>query len=149
MNFNKKCLVEKAKTMEKIRDEIRYIASRSSGSGGQHVNKVSSRVSLLFHVNDSQYLTVVEKEVILKKLSNLISKEGVLQLSCDSSRSQHRNKTIVTERFFQLLNAALEEQKPRKETTLPASIKHKRRLNKAAKSVQKEFRRKVNPANYF
>ena len=86
-----------------ILSEIVYKAIRSSGAGGQHVNKVSSKVVLSFDLLNSQGLTDVEKALIEENLGSRLNKEGVLQLSCDTSSSQFRNKALVTERLLNLL----------------------------------------------
>ena len=75
--------------------EIRFKAVRSSGPGGQHVNKTSSKVEASFAIHSSDALTDSEKNRLMKKLASRISSEGILMLSCGETRSQHRNKTIV------------------------------------------------------
>ena len=88
-------------------NELTFKAIKSSGSGGQHVNKVASKVELTFHLNSSSVLSTDEKEVLLKNLQNKLSKENVLVLQCDEFRSQHRNKQLVIKRFLELLSNAL------------------------------------------
>ena len=98
---------------EALINEVKYKTSRSSGAGGQHVNKVETKVELIFNVYQSQVLTDDEKNKIAYKLKKRISKDGVLQLECDESRSQIKNKEIVIERFLSLINDALKQKKPR------------------------------------
>jgi ribosome-associated protein len=129
--------------MNEIREDIRYISSRSSGSGGQHVNKVSTRVTLIFDLAASPYFTAAEKEQIGQKLSSWITKSGIIQVSCDTSRSQHRNKELATARFFSALKASLKKEKPRKAAIVPEFVKQKRKINKLANSQKKEFRKKI------
>jgi len=77
---------------DKVLNEVNFSFSRSSGAGGQHVNKVATKVTLHFDIAQSKGLSPIEKEQILSKLSNKINKEGVLVLYADSSRSQHKNQ---------------------------------------------------------
>lgn len=86
-----------------IKSELTYKAIRSSGAGGQHVNKVSSKVSLQFDLQNSDGLTDEEKELLNKNIPTKLTKEGILLLSADESRSQFKNKELVTERLFDLL----------------------------------------------
>ena len=143
MNQYETRLVGGRKKMNEIREDIRYISSRSSGSGGQHVNKVSTRVTLMFDLAASPHFTEAEKERIGQKLSSWITKSGIIQVSCDTSRSQHRNKELATARFFAALQAALKKEKPRKAATVPEFVKQKRRINKLANSQKKELRKKI------
>jgi len=124
-----------------IAHEITYRTSRSSGAGGQHVNKVSTRVELLFDVEGSNVLSASEKEKILSKLKNRISKEGVLTIACEETRSQSRNKEIAFERFISLLENALRPVKKRV-ATKPTKSSVKRRLkNKKVQSDKKDARK--------
>ena len=84
---------------ESLIKELKFKAIRSSGSGGQHVNKVASKVELQFDVQNSSLLNEEEKEILLEKLKNRLSKEGILVLQCGESRSQHKNKTLVIDRL--------------------------------------------------
>lgn len=101
---------------KEIHSELQFKAVRSSGAGGQHVNKVSTKVELAFDVAASQGLSAVEKERLLLKLKSRLTKDGVLQLHCDESRSQHKNRDLVVKRFFDLLKNALKVPKKRKPT---------------------------------
>ncbi len=86
---------------KKIIKECLFKAVRSSGAGGQHVNKVSSKVELNFNVIDSEGITGNDKNILKQKLK--LTKEGFLILQCSETRSQHKNKEIVTKRFLTLL----------------------------------------------
>ncbi len=97
---------------DQILKELVFKTSRSSGSGGQNVNKVSTKVELRFDLKNTMLLSDNEKERIVVKLKNRISLEGILILSSDSERTQLRNKKKVIELFFELLEKAL--QKPKK-----------------------------------
>ncbi len=127
---------------EKILREITYKAVRSSGAGGQNVNKVSSKVILSFNVEKSNSLSPEQKSSLLSKLSNRISSEGSLILHCDIDRSQIRNKSIVTERFLSLLAEAFVEEKPRKKTRVSRSAIEKRIKSKRKQSETKNLRKR-------
>ncbi len=125
-----------------LKNEIQYKAIRSSGAGGQHVNKVSSKIELSFNVILSNGLSEREKELVLKKLSNKISKENILVLTCQESRSQHRNKEIVVQRFFQLLKEAVIRKKFRVKTKPTQSSLKKKAETKKKHGLKKALRKK-------
>lgn len=125
-----------------IVSELQFKAVRSSGAGGQNVNKVSSKVILSFNIENSSGFNEGEKMLLLEKLANRISQEGILQLSSDEDRSQLKNKEIVTKRFFELLTKSLKKPKPRKETKVPKAVKEKRLQEKKKSSEVKEGRKK-------
>lgn len=127
---------------EVLLSEIQYKAVRSSGAGGQNVNKVSSKVILSFDVTNSNGISDEERNLLLDKLATKISQEGILQLSSDEDRSQLKNKEIVTKRFFDLLTKSLKKPKIRKETKVPKSVKEKRLQEKKKSSEIKESRKK-------
>jgi ribosome-associated protein len=127
---------------EKIIKELQFKAVRSSGAGGQHVNKVSSKVELLFDLQNSTVFTEEEKELLIQKLKSKLTKENVLLLSCDESRSQHKNKEIVIKRFLALIINSLKVPKRRK-ATKPSKSSVQKRLDKKKKhAYKKAFRRK-------
>ena len=124
--------------------ELNFSASRSSGPGGQHVNKVSTKVELRFDVMNSSLLTPEEKELILEKLSNRINQEGELVLVSQRSRSQLKNKEKVVEKFYEFLTKALTPQKKRKPTKPSPAMKEKRLEEKRAQAEKKDRRKKVD-----
>ena len=127
---------------ENLIKELKFKAVRSSGAGGQHVNKVSSKVELFFDLQNSIELSSEEKEILLKNLHPKLTKEGVLLLNCDESRSQHKNKGIVIERFLQIIINGLKIPKKRK-ATKPSKSSIQKRLDKKKKTAfKKAFRRK-------
>jgi ribosome-associated protein len=126
---------------ERLKKEVSFRSSRSSGAGGQHVNKVSTKVELLFDVNDSEALTEAEKETIFSKLKNRISNEGILSVVCEETRSQSKNKVIAFNRFIRLLEDVLKPVKKRVPTKPSKSSVEKRLKNKKAQSEKKEFRK--------
>jgi ribosome-associated protein len=122
--------------------EAEYKAVRSSGAGGQNVNKVSSKVELHFRLEETQALSNEEKERALKKLSSRLTNSGELILQCDESRSQHKNKELVTRRFLTLVKESLVKPKVRKKTKTPRAAKLKRLREKKKLSEKKATRKK-------
>lgn len=121
--------------------EVEYKAVRSSGAGGQNVNKVSSKVELHFKLEDSNAFTQEEKERAMKKLSSRLTNSGEIILQCEESRSQHKNKEIVTQRFLDLIKASLVRPKSRKKTKTPKAAKLKRLREKKQLSEKKAARK--------
>lgn len=121
--------------------EIQFTATRSSGAGGQNVNKVSSRIELRFSVVNSLILSDDEKALIFKKLSTRINSDGELVLTAQTERSQYRNKQQVLERFIQLIADALKEEKPRIPTKPTRTSRIKRMTSKLRHSQKKQLRR--------
>ncbi len=128
--------------IDKIKTEFNYKAVRSSGAGGQNVNKVSSKVVLNFDLNASLAISDEEKELILVKLATRLTSENMLILNCDEDRSQLKNKTIVTKRCIDLLKNALIVPKARKATKIPKAIIRKRIKDKKNVSEVKNNRKK-------
>jgi len=122
--------------------ELTFKAVRSSGAGGQHVNKVSSKITLFFPVFKSEGLSEEEKELLINNIGTKLTKEQNLILNCDESRSQHRNKEIVTKRFISLIQDGLFVPKTRKPTKVPKGILKKRLDNKHKQSEKKSNRKK-------
>lgn len=129
---------------EKIISELHFKAVRSSGAGGQNVNKVSSKVVLTFDVKQSQALTDEEKELLQTNLASRLTTEFVLILNCDEDRSQIKNKEIVIKRFLELVKKALIIPKERKATKIPKSVIRKRIKDKKNISDIKKSRKKIN-----
>jgi ribosome-associated protein len=127
---------------ERILTELNFKAVRSSGAGGQNVNKVSSKVVLTFDLNASQALDEEEKALIASKLATKLTSENLLILNCDEDRSQLKNKTIVTKRFLDLIQKALVVPKKRKATKVPRSVIEKRIKEKRNTSEIKQNRKK-------
>jgi ribosome-associated protein len=121
-------------------DELTFTASRSSGPGGQYVNKVNTRITLWFDVAGSPSLTEEEKSRIQSHLSTRISKTGMLRVIAQSSRSQMANKELAIERFVELLNQALHENPLRRKTRAPARARQQRLDEKKRRSRFKQLR---------
>ncbi|MBN4070457.1 aminoacyl-tRNA hydrolase [Olleya sp. AH-315-F22] len=122
--------------------ELSFKAVRSSGAGGQHVNKVSSKIMLFFNVLKSEALSVEEKELLSIKLSSKLTKDNILILNCDESRSQHKNKELVIKRFIDLINKGLFVPKTRKPTKISRVRLKKRKEDKRKHSQKKDQRKK-------
>ena len=121
--------------------EVQYRTTRSSGPGGQHVNKTETQVELLFDVAHSPSLSDDQRQRILSKLKNLIDQDGVLHLTAQSERSQLRNREIVTARFREVVAAALRVPKKRRPTKPSAASKAKRLDSKKRRGQIKQLRR--------
>jgi ribosome-associated protein len=129
---------------QKLLSEVSYKAVRSSGAGGQNVNKVSSKVVLNFDLKNSQVLSDHEKALLEVTISNRLTTDSILILNCDEDRSQLKNKELVSKRFLQLIKKGLEIPKVRKATKLPKSAIRKRIKNKKNSSEVKKNRKKPN-----
>jgi len=123
-------------------DEIRFITSRSSGPGGQHVNTADTRVTLLFDVDASSSLSEQQKVRVKAKLGRRVDKRGVLQVTSQKHRSQKSNKDAAIERFIELMQWAVKPVVPRKSTKVPRSSKRKR-LDKKKRTSQRKQNRKL------
>jgi len=124
--------------------EFKFRTSRSSGSGGQHVNKVETKVELLFDVVKSTILSDKERATIQERLSNRISKDGILMLVSQKKRSQLLNKQEVVRHFFRLIESALSPRKTRKATTPTKSMIAKRLKAKRLHGEKKASRQRVS-----
>ena len=121
-----------------------FRTSRSSGKGGQNVNKTETKVGLWFDVAASTLFDDEEKARILAKLASAITDDGYLQLSCDEQRSQLQNKQLVVERAVNMLEKALIAVKPRKKTKPSKAAMEKRLEDKRKKSLKKSERGKLD-----
>ncbi len=127
---------------ERIISELNFKAVRSSGSGGQNVNKVSSKVVLSFDLFNSRTLSEDEKILLGQNLESRLTNDKILILNCDEDRSQLKNKEIVIKRFLQIIKQGLIVPKERKATKVPKSVIRKRIQNKRNLSEKKQNRRK-------
>ena len=126
---------------EIIESELQFKAVRSSGAGGQNVNKVASKVELTFDLEASMGLEDDEKERLKKKLSNRLTTENILLIQCEESRSQHKNKALVIQRLFEILTQGLIVPKKRIATKIPKAVIKKRLKNKRVRSEKKSNRK--------
>jgi len=132
--------------VEALIQELQFKAIRSSGAGGQHVNKTASKVQLQFDLQHSNVFNDEQKSLLCKTLKERLTKDKILILKCDESRSQHKNKTLVIKRFLEIINKGLKKTKPRKKTRVPKVVKLKRLRNKKQQSEKKANRK---PPNIF
>ncbi len=123
-------------------NEVSFKAVRSSGAGGQHVNKTASKVILTFNVEQSSGLSEEEKHLLSKKLQSRLTLNNELKLECSETRSQHKNKELVLERFKELILKGLVKPKKRKKTKPSRASKFKRLREKKMNSEKKSNRRK-------
>ncbi|PKQ44720.1 alternative ribosome rescue aminoacyl-tRNA hydrolase ArfB [Confluentibacter flavum] len=123
-------------------NELTFKATRSSGAGGQHVNKVSSKVELIFNILESSVFNEAQKGRLQNKLQNRLTKEGILMLQCDESRSQHKNKELAIKRFLELIEKGLIIPKKRIPTKIPRAVIKKRLKSKRNLSDKKAYRKK-------
>ncbi len=126
---------------EALQKEVSYKTSRSGGKGGQNVNKVSSKVELLFSVNDSLLFNDDEKALLNEKLQPRFNKDGLVQIICDEDRSQYINKQKAIDRLVNLLTNALHVPMVRKKKSVSKAAKAVRLENKRIHSAKKENRR--------
>lgn len=122
-------------------EEIRFITSRSSGPGGQHVNTTDTRVTLLFSVDKSRSLSELQKVAVKGKLRRRIDKRGVLRVTSQKFRSQKSNKDSAIERFIELMRWALKPVTKRKPTAVPKSAKRRRLDRKKRRGERKRDRK--------
>ncbi len=121
--------------------EYKFSASRSSGPGGQNINKVSTKIELRFNIQKSALLDDTEKKIISERLSNRTNLEGELIIVSQTERSQFKNRERAIERFYQMLNKALKPEKKRIKTAPTQASKEKRLEEKRIQSKIKETRK--------
>ncbi len=128
--------------MDKLFDsELIFRSSRSSGPGGQNVNKVNTKIELRFNIPGSAILREDEKETLLEKLKNKVNNEGELIIISQNSRSQIKNKENALDKFYLLIEEALAPVKERKPIKQPRQAKEKRLDEKQKKSEKKDLRK--------
>ena len=127
--------------IESIIKELSFKAVRASGAGGQHVNKVSSKIVLTFDITSSNSLNDNEKERLKISLKSRLTNENSLTLSCSESRSQHKNKEIVIKRFLKIISDGLIVKKVRKKSR-PNKASIRKRLEKKSRNALKKTNRR-------
>ncbi|TCC89510.1 aminoacyl-tRNA hydrolase [Pedobacter frigiditerrae] len=129
-------------TIEELLKEITFKTSRSGGKGGQNVNKVSSKVELIFNVQETLLFNEDEKALLLERLKTKIDTEGNLHIVSQVDRSQLVNKEISIIKFLDLLEKSLTVKKKRKPTKIPKAVIAKRLANKSVIAAKKQNRAK-------
>jgi ribosome-associated protein len=130
-------------TTQQLEPELIFSASRSSGAGGQNVNKVNTKVTLRWDLANSAIATVEQKEILLRKLAKRLTIEGVLMLTVQASRSQFQNKEDALAKLDQLLEAAFRPVKIRKPSKPSKAAKKKRVESKRKHAEKKQWRKKL------
>lgn len=131
-------------TNRNFESEFVFSNARSSGPGGQNVNKVNSKVELRFSVANSAFLNEIEKNKIYHKLKNRINTEGELIITAQNERSQLKNKEQTIRNFYLLIEQALKTEKKRKPTKPTKSSVEKRIKNKKILSEKKKLRHNLD-----
>ncbi len=127
-----------------LEKECKIKATRSGGAGGQHVNKVSSKIEIMFDIPNSKLLSDEQKNILLVKLDSRLTNEGVLRITEDGDRSQHENREQAIAKLYTILENALKPVKKRKKTRISKSVKEKRFVGKKKVSDKKKLRRDKN-----
>ena len=123
-------------------NEAVFLTSRSSGPGGQNVNKVNSRIELRFSITNSEVLSDEQKQLLSEKLASKLTSDGLLIVTCQENRSQLRNKEIAIEKFYHLITKALTPVKKRRSTKPTISSIEKRLRQKKENAEKKQLRGK-------
>jgi ribosome-associated protein len=126
-----------------ILNELSFSASRSSGPGGQNVNKVNTKITLKWDVVRSSLINEEQKELLLKKLANRLTTDGMLMLSAQENRSQLQNKEEAIKKLDEILAKAFHQKKIRKPSKPSKAVKRKRVEGKRIHAEKKEWRRKI------
>ncbi|MCA6074328.1 alternative ribosome rescue aminoacyl-tRNA hydrolase ArfB [Fulvivirga sedimenti] len=131
-------------SIHRIKAEIQVKTSRSSGPGGQHVNKTESRVQLIFNIRESAILEDQEKETLLAFFKSQLTNEGAIIVACESNRSQLKNKEAAFKKLDRMLAKAFAKKKKRKPTSPSKAAKQKRLKSKKIQSEKKQQRGKID-----
>lgn len=134
--------IDEIKQSELIK-ECKFKTAHSGGAGGQHVNKVETKVELWFNISESSLLLDSEKQKLLVKLKNKLVNQNNIHLQEQTARTQLRNKELLKEKFYKLIQTGLKEIKPRKPTKISKAVKFKRIKNKILASDKKNLRKKI------
>lgn len=134
-------MIEIAKDTFIREDELTFKTSRSGGPGGQNVNKLNTRVTMLFDVAASPSLSDEQKRQVRSRLATRIDKQGVLHVVSQKHRSQEANRQAAVERLLELLREALRPRPIRRKTKTPASAKERRLKEKKHRGALKRQRR--------
>jgi len=127
---------------QRIMDYLTFKTSRSGGKGGQHVNKVSSKVEVVLHIPSAAFLSDEARALLMTRLAHRLDTNGNLHVIAQEDRSQLVNKETAVEKLLAILEKALKVDKPRKPTKIPRSVIRKRLENKHSTALKKEMRKR-------
>jgi len=130
--------------VNKLLDEVSFNFSRSGGKGGQNVNKVETKVELVFNIPDSALLSEEMKLRLMKKLHSKLDSEGSLHIVSQSERYQLSNKKKAIEKFLRLMEKAIEKEKKRIKTKKPDAVRQKILDEKKRHGIKKQERKKID-----
>lgn len=133
--------------IEEIKKELIFETSRSSGKGGQHVNKTESRVTLVWNFIESDLISEKEKELITNKAKSYVSGD-LIRISTEENRSQIKNKKKSIYKLKEILEEAFKIDKPRRKSKVPRSVKEKRIKDKKQKGETKKSRKKIDKRDF-
>ena len=137
-------MIEIANDIFICEDELVFKFSRSGGPGGQNVNKVNTRVTLLFDAVNCESFSDVQRQRILKRLATRANKDGIIRVVSQRYRTQKANRRVAVERLQELLREALKKKAVRKKTRVPKAVKRRRLEEKRRRSLLKRQRAKRN-----
>ena len=135
-------MIQISKELSISQGDLSFVFSRSSGPGGQNVNKVSTRVTLLFDVYNCPALSETQRHLVCARLGGRIDKDGLLRVTCQEYRTQSANRRGATQRFAELLAEAVKRRTPRKKIRLSHAARRKRMETKRRRSDLKRQRAK-------